>query len=81
MRRNRTHWPVASYLSRPAQARHVALVRELSRLSRDGWSGTATEEYRPLEEELRLLDRRARSARDQDWHRFERDTLKWSLPL
>lgn len=42
-------------LTKKEQARYRAIVRELSRLSRNGWDRTTHVDYEPLEAELRAL--------------------------
>lgn len=36
--------------------RRIAIVNELSQLSRDGWARATTDDYKPLEEELAAMD-------------------------
>lgn len=42
-------------LTKKEQARYRAIVRELSRLSRKGWSRATHVDYEPLEKELNAL--------------------------
>lgn len=39
-----------------AKARRTAIIKELSNLSRDGWSGAIAADYEHLERELRLIE-------------------------
>jgi hypothetical protein len=41
-------------------ARAHAIIRELTRMSRNGWAGAKPCDYRPLERELRQLNAKAR---------------------
>ena len=42
-------------LTKKEQSRYRAIVRELSRLSRNGWDQATHVDYEPLETELRQL--------------------------
>ena len=42
-------------LTKKEQARYRAIIRELSRLSRNGWDRATHVDYEPLEAELKVL--------------------------
>lgn len=44
-----------THLTKKARKRAGEIIRELCRLSRDGWRHARLEDYQPLERELRAL--------------------------
>ena len=50
-------------MTKKQAARAQAIIRELTRMSRDGWKGAKPYDYLPLERELRGLNEIARKGR------------------
>jgi hypothetical protein len=50
-------------LTKKEKSRRTVIIRELSRLSRNGWANATSDDYAPLEAELNALNARAAIAK------------------